>query len=433
MRKNLLRFAGLAGTVALAAGLLAGCSTNAEKTSGKVELTFLFQGNSDSQKVWQKVFDEFHKSNPNITVKGQPIGTQSWADFFNKVSTQIAAGSAPDLMGVATEGQRLFASQGLLEPLDPYIAKHKTVVDDYLSDVAPNLVALNKKYTSFGGKTYYLPGDFNTIGMWVNPTLFKDAGVALPEAGKDWTWQEFEDAAAKIKEKTGAYIFDVTSGYATGLLPWVNTNGASVMNDGWTKATFDTPKVVEAMTYARNLIAKGYSPTPGGTFDDLTAFGQGKLATFAGGQWNIGTFRTMGLIDKTQLVRWPVNEGETYATDIGTTAYPILKSSKHKDQAWKFLEFLISKHGSLFGAQLGTQAIPARESVATSTTYLANTPSGTDLLYKDAEHAILIPAPNNGAEFQSAIEDGFKQILVGNKTPQQGAKETQLALEAVLK
>ena len=34
-----------------------------------------------------------------------------WSDFFAKILTQIAAGTAPDLVYVATEGVQLFAQR----------------------------------------------------------------------------------------------------------------------------------------------------------------------------------------------------------------------------------------------------------------------------------------------------------------------------------
>jgi multiple sugar transport system substrate-binding protein len=44
--------------------------------------------------------------------------------------------------------------------------------------------ALVKLYT-YDGKHYGVPKDFDTIGVFYNKKIFKDAGVELPTA--DWT------------------------------------------------------------------------------------------------------------------------------------------------------------------------------------------------------------------------------------------------------
>ena len=45
-----------------------------------------------------------------------------WSDFFSKILTQIAAGTAPDLVYVATEGVQLFARR-LGVPLDEWVKR----------------------------------------------------------------------------------------------------------------------------------------------------------------------------------------------------------------------------------------------------------------------------------------------------------------------
>ncbi|WP_446909783.1 extracellular solute-binding protein, partial [Klebsiella pneumoniae] len=57
--------------------------------------------------------------------------------------------------------------------------------------------ALVKLYT-YDGKHYGVPKDFDTIGVFYNKKIFKDAGVELPTA--DWTWDDFHDKAKKISD-----------------------------------------------------------------------------------------------------------------------------------------------------------------------------------------------------------------------------------------
>lgn len=420
-------------TVIATGVLLSGCAPGDQGSDDRpTELSFAFTGGKAAQDAWNAAIAEFNDAHPDIVVKAEPVASSGWDDFFNKISTQIAGGDAPDIMQVAIEGQRMFVDSGLLEPLDDYIANDSEQMDDFFADVAPNLLAWNEQYASTDGKTYYLPGDFNTIGLWANKSVFREAGVALPTNEEGWTWDEFEEASRQIKERTGAYAMNVTSTYSTGLLPWVNSNGATVMNEDWSKATVDTPEVAEAVAFARGLVEQGLSPVPGGDFDETATFGQGRLAMFAGGQWTIAGLRAQGLIDDAQLVPWPHNDGATKKTPVGYLGYPILASSDNKDAAWEFLAFLATQQAQEVLVEQGSDAIPPRLSVATSQSFLADVPEGTAGLTENLATGSVIPGPVNGAQFVTTIQDGFSQILIGNTSVEEGLAETQDELESIL-
>ena len=427
---------GLASTTVMAVAIasLAACGgatdDGATTDGGKTTLTFAYIGTTEQQESWNELFAEFESENPDIDLEAQAVAVNNWAEFFNKISTQIAGGQVPDIIQVATEGQRMFASKGLLAPLDDYIAADQDVIDEYYADIDPNLIEWNAQYSSPDGKTYYLPGDFNTMAMWCNTELFDQAGVTLPARGEDWSWDEFEAAAQAVKETTDAYAYAADTGYFIGVMPWVLTNGGSSFSEDWSTPTFDTPEVVEAATFVRSLVEQELASAPGGTFDQYTAFAQDKLACFGGGRWPVINIRNLDAIEKTQIVSWPVNSGN--GSPVGWNGYPIMKESENKDAAWTFIKFLISEGGSSFYAELGGQAGPARRSVAESESYLANSPVGTEILYDALTYATPIPSPDRGAEVQIVIEDAWQQILVGNTSPEEGAAAAQAALVPLL-
>lgn len=403
-----------------------GSESGGDTASGDaVVLDFVYMGTPEQQESWNKLFAEFEATHPGITLNATGIGVDNWGEFANKVATQIAGGDVPDIIQVATEGQQLFASKNLFEPLDDYIAKDQAIIDEYYADVDPNLITWASQYGSPDGKTYYLPGEFNTMALWCNADLLSQAGVTLPEDGK-WSWEDFEADAATLKEATGAYFYHAAEGYFSGVMPWITTAGGSSLNEDWTEATFDTPPVVDALTFLRGLVEKGYSPEPGGAFDAYTAFAQDQLACFGGGRWPIIQMRDMDQVDRIQMLPFPQKAGN--GTPIGTNGYPILKDSKHKDEAWEFIKFLISEEGSAFFAELGGTIVPARVSVAQSDAFLEDSPKGTEWLYDSVAFATVIPSPAQGAQVQITIEDGVLQVLSGNVTPEEGAKQTQAAL-----
>lgn len=422
-RRSLLGALG-AGAIALpGASLLSGCGGGAGGGGGN-EINFLYMGDASGQKQWNALFEEFRKTNPDITLKAQGLATNSnWADFFNQVTSRMAGGQVPDMIQIATEGMRLFASKGLLEPLDSYIEKDKALIDEYYADCDPKLVEWNAKYGSPDGKTYYLPGEFNTMCMWAHKELYQKAGVELPADGADWTWDDFLAGAKLIKEKTGAYAYNAAPEYFVGVMPWLLTNGASTFDADWAQPTVNTPEAIEAATYCRQLVADGLSPQPGGTFDEATAFAQGKLATLGRGRWGIVDLQGVDAVDKAVIVKWPTKSTE--GTPVGWNGYPIMKQSKNKDAAWTFAKFLISKEGSSFFAKQGGTIVPARKSVADSDSFLDGAPEGTPLMYEALSYATPIPSPDRGAEIQKEIEGTWEQIMAGNAEPEAGLNALQ--------
>ena len=67
--------------------------------------------------------------------------------------------------------------------------------------------------------------------------------------------------------------------------PWALTNGGTLLSADWSKSTLASPQTIEAAAFAQSLCQKGYSPKPGGAFDDVAEFADDKLAIFGCGMW----------------------------------------------------------------------------------------------------------------------------------------------------
>jgi len=165
------------------------------------ELTFVYLGDADQQKAFNALFAEFNKKNPDIKLKAQGIPAGNWADYSNTVATRLAGGQTIDIIQVATEGQRLFASKGVLEDLGPYIAQDQQLVDDYWADISPKLKQFNEEFASGpNGEVLFIPGGFNTMVMYLNRSVFEAAGVEIPADG-NWTWRNTSRPGTRSKTR----------------------------------------------------------------------------------------------------------------------------------------------------------------------------------------------------------------------------------------
>jgi ABC-type glycerol-3-phosphate transport system substrate-binding protein len=432
-RRTLLRGLGGAALASAAGMSLTACGSDDSESgggggSGGGTVTFVYYGDAQDQKAYDQLFTKFRSEHPEITLKAQGIAAKSWADFANAVATRLAGGQQLDVVQIATEGQRIFMTKGLLEPLDDYIKKDQAAVDAYYQDTPEPIRKFLSEHASQDGKTFFMPGGYNTMALYLNTKIFQAAGVEPPT--DTWTWDDFRAAGQTIKAKTGAFLTGAGSGYFTDVMPWMLNNGAAPISADWTQSTINTPEAVEALTFARSLVVDGLAPKPGGTFDAPTQMAQGKLATFGGGRWPTNDLRRLKFIEPVELVRWP--QQSQPGSPVGWDAWPILKESKNKDSAWTLITYLISE---TFGDAIttgGGGAVPARISDATGEAFLKDAPKNTKLLVDLLEVATPIPGPDRGAETQKVIEEAWLQGISGTKDPQTALAEADSKLQSLL-
>ena len=393
-----------------------------------VELQLVYLGDETQQATWESLFSAFNEAEPSISINATGLAAAGWSDYATTVATQIAGGAEYDIVYMATEGQRLFASRDVLLPLDDYIAQDQEAIDDYFADTDPNLREFSLKYGSPDGQTYFIPGGYNTVVMYCNTEVFEAAGVELTD---DWTWDEFFEAGVAIKEANGGFLHPMGSGFTfVNVMPWLLTNGASTLDEEWTTATYNTPEAVAAAEFVKRCIDEELSPVPGGEFDALAQLTDGNLASIGGGRWVTGDIRRLELVDKIRIVNWPTNTDN--GTPMGWDGWPIMKTSSNPDAAWTFLRWLTTVDASVYYAEIGGTNIPARNSVATSEAFLANAPAGSELLPASAAYATAIPSPENLPEVDAAVNDAWAAAITGQRDVQEALDEANETIQGLL-
>ena len=412
-RRSVLKYAA-GGSVAAIGSIAVPGSISAMVQARKAP--FLSQGTEVSGKLKVLMYGEatadeslhtaFKAAYPavELEVVGIPGGT--WATFADAVSTRVAGGESYDVVMIATEGQRLFAARGLVDPIDDLLERDAGILADYFADVDPNLVNWCKTLSSPDGQTYYLPGDFNTVGVWVNLDLFAAAG--LPEPDGEWTWDQFKEAALALTKPGEVYGAIVEAGQFAGVMPWLLTNGATALNADWTEATINSPAAIEAAQFARSFVAEGISPEPGGEFDVWTSVAQGKLGMVFSGKWPTPAVVELEFLDHVKVVKSPHKVGP--GSPVGWKSFPIMKGAKNREAAWAFSRFTSSPDAS----QFVLYETPARRSIATSPEYLARSPKGAEIMYEALAYATPVAGTAKGSTIQQDIEDTWEQILIGN-------------------
>src|SRR5919202_221310 len=259
-RRGLLAAGAALGAVALAAcgGTGAGGSQPDTKTRQPVTLRswVLQPGNPEPNDATDAAFAAIKEKYPHITVDDEKKGAANQA-YVDAVVTASVAGNLPDMLYAQGPQIQGFIRNGIVRPLDEFIARDKSFDVKDFPDVA-------LKVYQAGGKQYAIPYDHGPHVLWFNKTLFDKEGIKPPDA--TWTMNDLVEAARRLTKPNGEQWgsnFSPSGSYtmqATWLGPW----GGKFLNDDETEIYVDSKEAIEALEFWYDLRAKRHlSPMPG--------------------------------------------------------------------------------------------------------------------------------------------------------------------------
>ena len=205
-------------------------------------------GDPGDKAVYDSVAARFKEKYPNVTVNNNFTPITTWTEYVNKLVTQAAAGQAPDVINIATEGVQLGLDNELFASLDGFL-KNDPEAKALQDNIDPKLLDGFRK----DGSTYLMPNTFNTMVIYYNTKMFKEAGISRPS--DDWTWDDFLEIAKKLTKGSGAdkvYGFALPY-YSFGITPWLYSNGTSMMSDDLKTSQLTDPKFQEIVEYVEWL------------------------------------------------------------------------------------------------------------------------------------------------------------------------------------
>jgi len=416
-RRTLLKLGG-AGVALTGLASLAACSSSVSVggAKGSGALKMLYFGQQSAATTLQKALEpQIKKIDKNASLEITGINGTDWNDFIAKVLTQIAAGAAPDLVSVATEGLQQMASKQMIVPLDSYVTKDMSSLKSYFDDVHPTLV----ESMMYQGHLYELTDSFNAGSIFYSTDLYSRAGLSAPAAG--WTVNDFHDNAQKLAalgSKTNAFDWVVRLwGSWTSFL---YANEGNLLDEGkysggdwlWNKAYADNPlakgrgggwkwgdptansaPTIEALEYVIDLQRSHLSPSPdvggGGTLQGLFASGRVGM-TIGGGFWAGGLHNAgmkTGTFDVAPFPKWKSNKSL-----FGASGYGIFNTSKNKDLAWEVVKMLVQPEtfDLVFPGNVTT---PARKSLMTADRYKTTGPEHWSVFWDQLNGSVPISAP----------------------------------------
>lgn len=219
------------------------------KPTGPVNLRMSWWGADDRHKRTQEALALFQKRNPNITVSAEFTG--DFQGYFDKLSTQIAGGGAPDVIQMSGQFIASYATRGALLDLNPYMPD---VIDTSKWDKASVAEANydgGVRGLSVGRDSYaanYDKGELDALG------------IAAPKSS--WTWSDFESILSDVVSAKGKYKYGCSDGggrYEV-LTVFLRQTGTDLFVDG--KPAFKASQIQSMWEYWGGLRDKGLIVTP---------------------------------------------------------------------------------------------------------------------------------------------------------------------------
>jgi multiple sugar transport system substrate-binding protein len=427
MKKGLARTATAALVLGLSAALAA-CSGGGGGAAGgggdvkagayngpKVTILFWNGWTGGNQtKLVTDLVNQFNSSQKKITVKNV---TSEWAQIASKMPLAIKAGKGPDVTVVHGDDLATYAAQGLLLKSDA-ITKSLGYKE---SDFPQGLF----KAVTYNGAQYGVPWSVTPLGLYTNLDVLKKAGITSPPTDK----AGYESALSKLKAKNvkGEWVdgFVFTGTFEFESLLW--QNGGQLYNDDVSKATFNSPAGVKALTWMRSLIDKGYSPSKVAQDANINAVVAGKTAF----NWN-GIWQTSN--EGLKNVKWTASEvpqiGDQKAVWSSSTHWAFVNNKgqdKNKTQAAAAFVKWMNDHSLAWAA--GGE-LPAANKVRNGATLASKYPQYKPFL-KELEYAHFETAAPGITAAGATITTAVNEAVLGKKPVKQAlddavAKANQL-------
>ncbi|WP_406149686.1 extracellular solute-binding protein [Streptomyces sp. NBC_01012] len=421
MRRGITATA-LVATLALAA---TACGSDDEsgggKSSGELSGTVTWWDTSNvgsEDKVFKKIAEGFEKEHPKVDVKYVSV---PFGDAQNKFKNAAQAGSgAPDVIRSEVAWTPEFADLGYLAPLDGTPALKDE--GDFLKQAAAS--------TKYDGKTYAVPQVIDSMGIFYNKKIFKEAGVEPPAKIAD-----LKTAAKKIKEKTGKTGLYLRGDDSYYFLSFLYGEGGDLVDPESKTVTVDNAQGVKAFGVVKDLVDSGTAKTDAtdGWENMMSAFKNGDVAMMVNGPWAVGETLTGKEFadDKANLGVSPVPAGSAgQGAPQGGHNLAVYAGSKNLDASYAFVDYMTSVETQAKTAG-ELNLLPTRTSA-----YSKKEASDSEIIqfFKPVvETAVERPwIPETGSLF-APLNVEYTKVLTGQTTPEKAAKATGDSYRKLLK
>jgi multiple sugar transport system substrate-binding protein len=320
----------------------------------KEPVTVTVQSKTGAMNALQDCFDTFNVSQDWVTVECS-------ATTHDKMMVGWATQTGPDWIRTDPIEMEYPVRVGALSPIQDFVDRDMFSWD-WLYDIV-------KPWVNFpipGGPAYVVPWTGGSFVVFYNKDHFDEAGIPYPDA--DWTWNDYGAIAQKLTKKDsnglptqlGSFNWP-TMWWNSWLIPLMQAGGVPFDHPLWGLAGFTDPQYLSEATKclpgaSKEAMKQGLQmqldliytyeacPRPGYELPEGSGFLAGNMSM------NFGSANYASqVIVSEKVARWGVQRPPKAPTEIGrhsTQAYlvgfALGSHSEHKDAAWEAMKFFMS-------------------------------------------------------------------------------------------
>ncbi len=428
----------LAGTMVLS---LAACgnggtseSTTANKDGDKTTIKITWWGGQSRHDYTQKLLDAYTKEHPDVEFEAVPSG---WDGYFDKLSTQAASGSMPDIVQM----DYLYIST---------YAKNNSVADlqEFIDDGTIDTSNIDEKLLNtgkIGDKMAGMVLSSSILAVGYNPDTLEKAGVSEPK--EDWTWSDYIEMNKKVSESTGspsALVAAGVTGDTNVFNYWVRQHGESLFSEDGTSLGFEDDTITEEYFQMwKDMMDENVSPDPD-EMNQILTLGQeaGPIVTGEAGtifEWNNYASKLSSVNDKLKIATPPLSDD---SEDKGLWIKPgmffsVAETSKVKKEAAEFIDWFINSEeaNDIMMAERGT---PVSSAIRDYMTESGKMNDQQIEMFEYVDKALELsgdtpaPDPSGISEVNAAFDKAGTSVFYGQATAEEAAKAFRKEANAIL-
>ncbi|MGN7412479.1 ABC transporter substrate-binding protein [Paenibacillus sp. SAF-068] len=222
-------------------------NNNGTTENGQVELRIMWWGDQKRADITNEALKIFQAKHPDIKISGEFAPSSG---YFDKLNTQLASGTAPDIFFLGGNVVD-YAKKDVLLNLDPYVGNEL------------NLDGMDETMIEYGrldGKLQHISAGANARGIVVNKALFEKAGVPLPAS--DWNWADYAAISKELSDKLGDGFYGTYNFTVDGMDIFLKQRGKQLYDMKNGTLGFTQEDMLEWFRYWEKTSASGGVVTP---------------------------------------------------------------------------------------------------------------------------------------------------------------------------
>lgn len=423
-----LRMTWMAASLISIALMGCGPDDNKEQARSQATLKMWVAPNENEEAWWTKIVKEWNQDPAHMPVEFTPIPAASSSE--EAIMNALASGTEPDMSSNIFIG---FASQ---------LTEQKQVEDLALMPGFADLIARRKMEVLI--PAWQINGQQSVLPVYVNPIVWWWRGDLLKQYGFDHVPRSYDDLyrlAALRKADNNGYVMQLTAGKNWwerwfDLIPlfYAQSQGKSYITDN--QATLATDAGQKVLAFMGNVFHQGWSSYDFTSADDPLASGQ--VLASARGPWDIARYRKQypEVLKSIEIGPMLTEQGTAHPYTFGDSkGMVIFSTSKHKAEAWAFMQWVFSRaeNDRLWLETTGMP--PARSDLLTNplfVDYFNKNPIEREIAsYVDV--ALPPVATTKTTEIQRSMTQMLEEVIFNDKSPadalEQSGKEMNQSLQ----